>query len=180
MQKLKLDKYIIVFFALIVFLLIEVFIFIPFGIKKMSSISQKTARLVKDLNQIEREWPNKDDYIKRIDELKTEVEEKRNRFALHHEESKLISFISSKSKNFDIEILSLSPGDLQDYTTTDFGEFKYLPLSIKAKGKYHNLALFLEHLQSSQYFFEVKDLDISSSKPVNKIDIIICAIVRQN
>ena len=178
MQKLKLDKYIMVFLVLAIFLIVEVFIFFPFGIKKMSSISQKTARLVKDLNQIERDWPNKDNYLKKIEELKVGVKEKKNRFTSQDKESKLISFISSKSKDFDIEILSLSPGDLKDYTTTEFGEFKYLPLNIKAKGKFHNLALFLEYLQMSQYFFEIRDLTMSRVSQDNKIDMVICAIVR--
>ena len=177
MQKINIDKQVVVFFILAAILVGELFIVFPWEIKKISNLTKETAKIAWRVSSIEREWPKKDKYLKNKELLKKEIEESRGRFLLFDQGSKALSFISANSKDFGIEIQSLSLGKLQDYISTKFGTFKYLPVKVKAKGKFHNLARFLDYLSGSQYFFEVKEMSILHKHPYNSIEMTICGII---
>ena len=177
MQKINIDKQTVVFFILAVVLFTELFVAFPWEVKKISGLTKRTAKLAQQVTSIENEWPRKDKYLKDKRELKEEMKRIQEKFILRQQESKILSFISVSSKDFKVKIQSLTPGELEEYTSTKFGEFKYLPISIRADSKFHDLVLFLNHLNDSQYFFEVKELDILSRSPYNSIEMIICGAV---
>lgn len=179
MQKIDIDKHTVVFFILAVILFGEILVIFPWQIKIISDLTKKTTKISRQVNSIEREWPRKDKYLESKELLKKELKEARNRFLSPDQGSKALSFISANSKNFEVEIQSLSSGKLQDYTSTEAGEFKYLPIAIKAKSKFHNLAMFLNYLNNSQYSFEVKELNIVSGDSHNLIKMTICGIIRE-
>jgi len=177
MQKINIDKQTVVFFILAVVLFLELFVAFPWEVKKISGLTKRTTKLAQQVTSIENEWPRKDKYLKDKRELKEEMKRIQEKFILRQQESKILSFISVSSKDFKVKIQSLTPGELEEYTSTKFGEFKYLPISIRADSKFHDLVLFLNHLNDSQYFFEVKELDILSRSPYNSIEMIICGAV---
>ena len=177
MRKINIDKQTVVFFILAAIFLGELFLIFPWEIKKISDLAKKISKVDWKISSIEGEWLKKDEYLEDKESLKKEIKEARSRFLLLEQGSKALSFISANSKDFGIEIQSLSPGKLQDYTSTEFGTFKYLPVKVKAKGKFHNLAKFLDCLSSSQYFFETKELKILHEPPCNSIEMTICGIV---
>ena len=177
MQKINIDKQTVVFFILAVVLFLELFVAFPWEVKKISGLTKRTAKLAQQVTSIENEWPRKDKYLKDKRELKEEMKRIQEKFILRQQESKILSFISVSSKDFKVKIQSLTPGELEEYTSAKFGEFKYLPISIRADSKFHGLVLFLNHLNDSQYFFEVKELDILSRSPYNSIEMIICGAV---
>lgn len=177
MQKINIDKQTIVFFILAVILFSELFIAFPWEIKKISDLTKQTIKVAHRVTSIENEWLRKDKYLKDKSELKEEIKRIQEKFISRQQESKMLSFISVSSKDFRVKIQSLTPGELEEYASTKFGEFKYLPIVIKADSKFHDLVLFLNHLSNSQYFFEVKKLDILSRSPYNSIEMIICGVV---
>ena len=177
MQKINIDRRTIVFLILAVILFAELFVAFPWGIKKISDLMKQTNKIAQRVASIEHDWPRKDKYLEAKEELKEEVKRIQGKFILRHQESKILSFISASSKDFKVKIQSLTPGELEEYTSTKFGEFKYLPVAIKADSKFHDLVLFLNYLNDSQYFFEVKKLDILSRSPYNSIEMIICAAI---
>ena len=179
MQKRDFDKKSIVFFSIVAFVIIEVAVFIPWGIKRIISSNREIKFVVTRLKNIEKDWPNKDKYVQQKEQLNERLDEIRSKFVSTQEESKLFSFISTSSKEFGVEIRSLLPNKVQDYTSTKFGEFKYLPITIKAESKFHNLALFLEHLGNSKYFFEVKKISISGVRKQNIVEMVICAALQE-
>ena len=177
MQKINIDKRTIVFFILAVILFAELFVAFPWGVKTISDLMKKTNKIAQRVASIEHDWPRKDKYLEAKEELKEEVKRVQEKFISKHQESKILSFISVSGKDFKVKIQSLTPGELEEYASTKFGEFKYLPVAIKADGKFQDLVLFLNHLNDSQYFFEVKKLDILSRFPYNSIEMIICAAI---
>ena len=177
MQKINIDTQTVVFFVLAVVLCAEVFVAFPWEIKKISDLSKRTTKVAQQVTSIENEWPRKDEYLKDKSELGEEIKRIQGKFILREQESKLLSFISVSSEDFKVKIQSLTPGELEEYTSTKFGEFKYLPIAIKADSKFQNLVLFLNHLNDSEYFFEVKELDILSRSPYNSIEMIICGAI---
>ena len=179
MQKINIDKQTVVFFILAVALAGELLVAFPWGIKKISGLTMRISKITRQITSVENEWPRKDRYVKDREELKEKVKRIQGKFVLRHQESKILSFISVSSKEFNVKIQSLTPGELEKYSSTKFGEFKYLPITIKADGKFHDLVLFLNHLNGSQYFFEVKKLDILSRSPYNSVEMVICAAVAE-
>lgn len=179
MQKINFDKQSIVFFSLAIFLIIGLVFLLPSRIKKISDLNNEIAIVKRRLNTIEREWLNKDNYLNQKQQLKAQIEGKYAKFILPHQESKVLSFISETSKKFGIEIKSFSQDPLKSYISGELGEYQYLPITIKAKSKFHNLAMFLGYLQNSQYFFDVKSLNIKSDYPYNSVDIVLCAVVEK-
>lgn len=177
MQKINIDKQTAVFLILAVVLFTELFIVFPWEIKKISDLTKRTTEAARRVISIENEWPRKDRYLKEKRELKEEIKRVEEKFISRQQESKILSFISVSSKDFKVKIQSLTPGELQEYTSTKFGEFKYLPVAIKADSKFHDLVSFLNHLNDSRYFFEVKKLDILSKSPYNSIEMIICGAI---
>lgn len=179
MQKIDIDKQIIIFLSAAAILIGELFIVFPWEMKTISNLTKKTAKIADQVNSVEREWPKKDKYLENKELLKKEVEKEKSRFLLPGQGSKALSFISANSKNFGIEIQALSPGELQDYISTKLGTFKYLPIKVKAKGKFHSLAKFLDYLGNSQYFFGVKEMSISYRAPYNIIKMVVYGIVEE-
>jgi Tfp pilus assembly protein PilO len=179
MRKLNFNKYIVIFSIGAVVAFVGVFLLLPFEIKKIASVSKEIAKIRGDIQNIEKDWPHKDGYLKYIEKVKTEIQSICEKFVTPQAETSLFSFISSESKNFGIDIKVIKPLALQDYISTKFGKFKYLPISIKAFGRFHNLAKFLNCLQSGKYFFEVTELKIKSNYPSHDIEIIICGLVKE-
>lgn len=179
MQKINLDKKIIVFLVLSGFLLVELFVLLPGEIKTISRLNKKINTAVENLKLIEEDWPNKENYLIRKEKLAKEISDMRSRVVAPQEESKAFSFISANSRNFSVTISSLSPGELQDYTLTGLGEFKVLPINVKAESQFHNLLEFLEYLQGSKYLFGVKELEISSGSSSNTINMTLCCLIEK-
>lgn len=177
MQKISIDKQTIIFFVLAVFLLMEIFVLVPWSFKRIAVLSKTAASLSRKLKSVKADWPNKDKYIDNQEKLKEQIKKVHSRFIPSQEESKLLSFISANSKDFNVSIKSLLPGGREEYVSTHFGEFKYLPVAVEARGGFHNLARFLDYLKRSQYFFEIKKMSISSQQPYNLIEMDICGVV---
>ncbi len=177
MQKINIDKPTLGFIVVAAILVVELLVIFPWEVSKIGALTRRGNKLIEKLNAIENEWPRKEQYLESKELLKKEIQRARGKFIVRDQESKALSFISVSSKAFGIEINLLTPGDLKSYTKTKVGNFKYLPIKVKAKGNFHNLAMFLDHLSDSQYFFEVKKLTILSGSPYNSVEIMICGAV---
>ncbi|MBU1112266.1 MAG: type 4a pilus biogenesis protein PilO [Candidatus Omnitrophica bacterium] len=179
MQKINFDKQTVVFLILIVVIIAEVFILLPWSVKRVIDLGKKTAILKKQIETVENDWPRLSQYADVNEKLRREIEINQNRFINSEEASKSLSFISEASKEFNIEIKSFLPGKSQDPLNLSGQKLFYLPINIKAKGQFHNLALFLSFLQNSQYFFEVQQLKIVSDYPYNSLEMILCGIIEK-
>jgi len=179
MQNIKFQKQTVIFFSLAAFLALEVFVLLPAGIKGLVSLNRKIAATRTQISSVERDWPNKEKYSRQRDELKTEIEKIKAKLVSPQEESKLLSFVSTSSKDFNVEIESMYPDKPQDFALVESTQLKYLPINLKAKSGFYELTQFLRHLQSSDYFFDVKSLSLKSGYPYNSVETLICAIVKE-
>lgn len=179
MQKIKFDKQIIIFLSLAVVLIVELIVLLPWGIKRAVTLQKKITLLGQKITITQADWPRLDEYLETKNKLELEIEKSQLKFILSEEASKALSFISAASKEFGVEIKSFVPESLISYSAEGNQNLFYLPIDIKAKAKFHNLALFLEHLQNSHYFFDVKKLKIVSKQPYNSLEIVLCGIVEK-
>ncbi|MCK9574321.1 MAG: hypothetical protein M0R20_08050, partial [Candidatus Omnitrophica bacterium] len=131
MRKLKLDKNIILAVVTAAVLTGEIVLLI-LGIGAVVNINKKISKTRQDIATIEKEWPIKDNYINRSESLKQEIAVLREKFILPQQDSALFSYISSESKNFNVQIKAIKPQALRDYAAGKVGKFKCLPINISA------------------------------------------------
>ncbi len=178
MLKVKLNKTIIILGVLSLVAVVEISVF-TLEVKQLISLNKETSDLKAKLKRTEEEWRRKEVYLARIETLKKEKMDSLAKSILAEEVPGLLSFISSESKNFNVEINSLKPGSLEKYASLGSFKFYYLPLNIEAQGNFHRVANFLNFLQQSRYFFEIRDLEISGAPPQGLVSLVICALVRE-
>ena len=178
MQKIKLDKQTIIFVALSFALIVELSFLLPWSIKRMVRLNKKIGDLKSRLETFRKEWADKENYLSRQKELSWKVQGALDKLIVPGEEPGLLSLVSKRSEDFNVEIQALSPGELIDYPEAKSEKFYYLPLAIKAKSSFHNLALFLDDLQHSKFLFEIKNLRITSRGDVNSAEMILCGLVK--
>lgn len=179
MRKLDFDKNIVAFIILIVILLSEMVFFLPLAIRKNTLVSRRTDAVKTKVDSVEKDWPNKDSFLEKNDMLRQEIKQIKTKLFLPQQRASILSYISSESEAFDIEIQVLRPSPLQDCKLSKSAKLKYLPVVMKARGKFHDLVRFLEHLQTDKYFFEIKKIDIVSGYSDNSVDIILTSLMQE-
>ncbi|MCF7875078.1 MAG: type 4a pilus biogenesis protein PilO [Candidatus Omnitrophica bacterium] len=172
MQKIRLDKHFFIFIILSAALIAELFIFLPWGIGSIAKTGKAVKRLKQKIETTKTEWPKRQDYLVKIDDLKKEIAKNKNKIITSGHESKLISFISKNSQKYNIRIKAITP--LDPYPAKN-KKFNYIPFRIEAEGGFHDLGNFLAFLQKDNYFFELKELTLAGYRP-NKINILLCGL----
>ncbi len=172
MQKIKLDKQSIVFITLAVFLVIEVFIILPWGIGKIVKSNKEIKSLKQQIKAAETEWPRLSDYSKKVETLQSTIKNYKQKAIKQGQESRLISFISENSRKYNIKIKAITP---LDSIPAENDNFNYVPFQIEAEGEFHNLGNFFSFLQNSDYFFELKELTLAGFRPT-KINMLLCGL----
>ncbi|MDD5194630.1 MAG: type 4a pilus biogenesis protein PilO [Candidatus Omnitrophica bacterium] len=179
MRKIKVNKELTIFATLVVIIIAELLFGLPMTIANISNLNGKIKKMRQELSTVQKEWPRKEEYLKRKEALETEIITLESKYIPAAQASSFLSFISSEAKNYNIEILTLRPGKPSNYAKSSLGQFNYLPIDIEAKGNFHNLALFLNALNSSKYFFEITNLNISYGYPYNSVGMTICGLEKE-
>ena len=175
---LNLNKDYLPFLGIILILIVEIFILF-FAVKYLFNLNKKVLTIKKTIETTKSEKLLLDSYKSKIENLKKELELLNNKSIGYAEESNLLSFISSESKNFKFEINKITPLQRLKYTTTKDNKFSYIPINIEAVCSFHSLVDFLRFLENSKYFFEVSELNISYLEGVEKINITICGLLKE-
>ncbi len=162
MQKIKVNKQTIVFVSLSLALLGLLFIFIPAGVRKISRANRQINDFNQKISLIQSEWPQKENYQEKNKELERDIEKYKRKAIPPGFESRLISYISESSLNYDIKIQSITP---RDSLSSPVGAFNYLPFRIEAVGGFYGLKGFLDFLYEGDYFFELKELSLVGHNP---------------
>ncbi len=179
MRKLKIDKNLILP-AVLTAISIAAIVGLVAGFSVLFGVNKKITKIRQDLATIQREWPNKESYVKKSESLKEEIKNMREKFIRPQQESAFFAYISTESKNFNIQIKVLKPQALQDYAASKVGKFKYLPLTVSAAGAFHNLAQFMDFLQRGKYFCDVAEMQIMSDSPYNTIEMVLGGLIKED
>ncbi|MCM8787770.1 MAG: type 4a pilus biogenesis protein PilO [Candidatus Omnitrophica bacterium] len=179
MFKIKVNKEIVIFYVLLFIIIVEIFFLLPIPIKSTININKKISDVKKNIIAIEKDWPLKDVYNEKISQLTEQISNLNTKYISVQQISSLLSFISSESKKFNVEIQQINPKNLQKKEVSKAGTFSYIPIDITLVANFHNLKAFLEYLQNSSYFFEITAIDITSEPPLHKINLTICGLVKE-
>ncbi|MFO8053288.1 MAG: type 4a pilus biogenesis protein PilO [Candidatus Omnitrophota bacterium] len=172
MQKIKLDKQVAIFGALILVLIVELFVLLPWGIGRISKMGKKANKLKEKIETTKADWPKRSDYLAKVEDLEEKIKNNKGKIIAPGHESKLISFISKNSQKYNIKIKAITP---LDPFPAENKKFSYIPFRIEAEGSFHDLGNFLSFLQKDKYFFQLKELIITGYRP-NKINMLLCGL----
>ncbi len=179
MQKLKLNKPLVIFLTVILFLALELLFLLPQASRRISNLNRKRLLASSKLKAAREEWPRQDIYLNKSKELSEQVKIIQKRFILSQDMPQVLNFIADNAETFKVEIIELSPLVQSGVPLEQPASFTYAPITLKAKSKFHSLAMFLECLQASQYFFEVKELNITSGPDYPLVEIKLCTALRE-
>lgn len=177
--RLNLNKDIVIFSVLAVVLIVELAILLPLAIGNLTKLNKNIIGLKQKITATKKEWPRKDEYLDKNSRLKMELDQMRSKAIFPQQETDLFSFLSTASKKFSIEIEVLTPSEIVEGDSTGPQKFKYLPISLSAKSRFHSLAQFLNYLQSGEYFFEIKEMAVSPGRPYHSIEMLIYGLVQE-
>ncbi len=172
MQKIRLDKQSIVFIVLGLLLLVQLFVFLPWGLKKISRANREIESLNQRIELIELDWPQKENYLERSNQLEEKIAKHQGKTIKPGQESQLISFISRNTQDYNIRVISTTP---LDSFAADDSSFSYVPFKVEVEGAFHSLGNFLGFLSEADYFIEVRKIRIDGYNP-SKIDLILCGL----
>lgn len=162
MEKIKLDKRVVVFAGLSAILLVELFVLIPASIGRIKRYNREINDFEEKINLAQSQWPRKESYLEQKESLRESLKSDKKRAIVAGGESRLISYISENSLNYDIRIQSITP---RDSFSSQIGAFNYLPFRIEAEGRFYGLKGFLNFLYEGDYFFELKELSLAGHNP---------------
>ncbi|MDD5069171.1 MAG: type 4a pilus biogenesis protein PilO [Candidatus Omnitrophica bacterium] len=180
MSKLNrlLEKERIVFIVLALICLFGIFFVLPVSFTNAFRIGKAKVGVNDKLNQVKAFWPQKDQYHKNIKSLTEEIDSVQSKIIESQQEPEFLSFVSSKSKEFNIDIEILQPLSQTFYINLGDKVLNYFPVKIKAKGSYHDLQKFIDYVQNSRYFMEIKELKLSFQGTHNTIEILLCGVIQ--
>ncbi len=179
MQKFEVDKKTVVLLAFYVFLVIDLVIIVPLQIKKLTSLHSQFLRMQRRIRQYEEDKHLKDTFAARKEKIIFSIEQLKNKIVDSSDIITLSTYISTKAKENAVELEEILPDRMEPYKTTSEGKFYYLPLRIKAKAGFHNLAQFINVLEEGFYFLEVRELEVKENTPYHKVKLVVVAIVKE-
>jgi len=177
MQGFKLDRKTIFYCVCYAVVIVNLSLIIPFQLKKLFDIHSQTGDLKKKVGQFKVDLASQDillaeknqiKYVK-IPEIKSQIIGSQDIFVVS-------AYISGKAKDNKIDVVEIVPQNAQDYKTISEGAYFLRPIKIRANAKFHDLVSFLNDLDNSEYFLEVKELKMHEMKPFHDIIMTVYAL----
>jgi len=147
--------------AVILLLPIVIFYFLFYQPKaeKITSLTNKTVQLKKEVQEAKSKAANIGQFEKELAEAKIKFEEMAMLLPKDKEIPKLLKDISSLGRNAGLDFFTFKP--LAE-TPKDF--YAELPVSINVRGPYHNMGFFFDQVSKLERIVSVTNIKMSSPK----------------
>ena len=179
MLPLRINQKMVLPFSISLLFILDLTVIVPLQINRLLKISSEIKKIQANLTQFEECSLHKDKLFSQKKKIKKEIELLQRKIITAGEVSALLAYISDEAKKNNVEIIRVSPLEKQIYKQMWLGNLYYLPISIKAKAKYHNLGRFLNQLVGSKYFLSVEKLTIKQNLPRHKIELLIYSLLKE-
>ena len=127
--------------------------------EKISSLSNKTVQLKKQLQEAKSKAANKEQFEQELAEAKMKFDETAVLLPKDKEIPKLLKDISALGRNAGLDFLTFKP--LADIPKDFYAE---LPVSINVRGPYHNMGFFFDQVSKLERIVSVTNIKMSSPK----------------
>jgi hypothetical protein len=180
MQKLKLNKKIIIYISFYAILALDLAVVVPLQVYKIIRVKAQASDFKKKITFFERETALEVSLFDEKIRINKEITDKENKIASQGDTSAISVFLSNKAKETNFDAQEIILGKLQETKTVSTGgKFFYLPVRITGRAGFHNLAQFVNALETGPYSLQVKEFSIKEAKPYHIIDISLAALLRE-
>jgi type IV pilus assembly protein PilO len=145
--------------ALILLLPVVIFYFLYYQPKadEITSLTNKTVQLKKDVQEAKAKAANKEQFEKELAAAQVVFDEMAVLLPKEKEIPKLLKDISSLGRNAGLDFLTFKP--LADIPKDFYAE---LPVSINVRGPYHNMGFFFDQVSKLERIVSVTNIKMSS------------------
>jgi len=137
------------------------------GMSRLSEASREAGILKKKINIVRKHAGQMNNFQAQLETLKTRDKSYAKQFSDKKETTVLLEEFAQIAQKYDVDIVSITPLEKEkpaqqaDKTKQYFEE---MPLLITAKSGYHQLAHFVNDLESGSRLITIEDLEINDDK----------------
>jgi Tfp pilus assembly protein PilO len=131
----------------------------------MSRLSRKVSEINEKIDFTNRTVVKMAQREETLERLTAELESYAGGFPREKEISRLLEKISSTAKDEGVKISTINPSELDPIKTGKDKVYYYaLPISVKAKSGYHELASFISEVESGKRYLDVQGLKLQYNR----------------
>ena len=153
--------YSIIGFLVIVFLL-DYFLVMQFQLKMLNSLNTKLMTLSTDLEKSEVDIQRFSAYQNQLNKLKNNFEKLDQKIKGKEDLPLIMENISRLANKHGIRIEQIMPNTAQSKSVLKNidGEYHSIPISVQAKGEYHDFGRFINQLENEEVFMLIPEFSI--------------------
>lgn len=170
LKEIKLDKtkketlvFIIIGAFLFVFLYFQ--FFLKTTISELFALSPEIRKLKIDIKNTKEDLYHEETLKKRLKDMEGRIDIYERKLPVEHEIPMLLEDLSRMAKDSYVKILGITPVGVGIREKQKKSKvYREIPIMIKAKSGYHELATFINRLEDADRFMELSDIKIKSNK----------------
>ncbi|MCK4463001.1 MAG: type 4a pilus biogenesis protein PilO [Candidatus Omnitrophica bacterium] len=171
LKEIKLGKtkketlaFIIVGVILFIFLYFQ--IFLKVAISQIFALNPEIRKLKIDIKNTKEDLHHEEMFTKRLKNMEGKIDIYERKLPVEHEIPMLLEDLSRMAKDSYVKILGITPVSISMRRRQKESKvYREIPIMIRAKSGYHELATFINRLEDAGRFMELSDIKIKSSKP---------------
>jgi Tfp pilus assembly protein PilO len=175
---MSIDKKTLIYAGIILATLAMAFVVTPMQIKNILVLNKKVKELRDKISKIQDDANARPKIVADTEKVKMSVVELQSKIIGLQNISSLQAYISQTAKENNLEITETGSAPPTVYKKIGSTSFVQIPISITAKGNFHNLGNFIAKIESGEYCLEIKHMAIAYGKPQLSIVLTIVAIAR--
>ncbi|MDE2027119.1 MAG: type 4a pilus biogenesis protein PilO [Candidatus Omnitrophica bacterium] len=154
---------VVIFIVILIVLLDVVFLALP-QLGSIGAANNKIRDMGENTRQIMTDKARIGSLKKNLEETRLQFTSLSNKVRALQEVPAILTTISSVANQYGVQIDQLVPDQSgqQALTKTPEAQYYALPVTIKARGGYHNFGRFINKLENSELFFIMKDFIIQN------------------
>jgi len=175
---MNIDKRTLIYLGIILATLAVAFVITPMQVKNIIVLNKKVTDLRGKIAKTQDDIGTRPKIAADTEKVKAAVVELQSKIISMQNVSTLQAYISQTAKENNLEIIETGSAPPTVYKKIGTTSFVQIPISVTAKGNFHNLGNFIAKIEGGEYCLEVKRLNITYSKPQLGITLTIVAIAR--
>lgn len=156
------NRYYVLGAVLIGIFLLDYFVIMMPQLKTLSVVNPKISALSKELKQTRSDIKNSKQYQTQVAQLREKMKMTGTKILAKEEIPTILESISVIASATKVRINQIMPMKESQklVLTNDEGRYYSLPILVNARGSYHNIGRFLNHIETNGIFMSIIDFDI--------------------
>ncbi len=163
--KTKKETYTFIIIGVILFIFLYFQIFLKGAISQIFALNPEIRKLKTDIKNTKEDLHHEETLKKRLKNMEGKIDIYERKLPVEHEIPMLLEDLSMMAKDSYVKLLGITPVSISVRRKQKESKvYREIPIMIRAKSGYHELATFINRLEDADRFMELSDVKIKSSK----------------